>query len=158
MASRQGLPLFSRKELRELCGWSLTQVRVHLERLVELEYLALRHGRMGSRSFMNSSATSTPRRAVAHIGLIDVETTPAQLQNQPDGFFGGGGGAKRPPGGGWRNRPPPAWQPCHASRLERNLTAWRNRTSGALAHGRCRNRNFASNLCPHPKESKPLSG
>ena len=41
-------PTFSRQELRELCGWSLTQVRVHLERLVELEYLAIRHGRMGS--------------------------------------------------------------------------------------------------------------
>jgi len=39
---------FSRKELREACGWSLTQVRVHLDRLVELEYLALRHGRLGS--------------------------------------------------------------------------------------------------------------
>ena len=39
---------FSRKELRDLCGWSLTQVRVHLERLVELEYLAIRHGRLGS--------------------------------------------------------------------------------------------------------------
>src|SRR5262249_27719088 len=40
--------IFSRKELREACGWSLTQVRVHLERLVELEYLAIRHGRLGS--------------------------------------------------------------------------------------------------------------
>ena len=38
---------FSRKELRDHCGWSLTQVRVHLERLVELEYLAIRHGRLG---------------------------------------------------------------------------------------------------------------
>lgn len=36
----KGAPTFSRKELREYCGWSLTQVRVHLERLVELECLA----------------------------------------------------------------------------------------------------------------------
>src|SRR5208337_403092 len=39
---------FTRKELRQHCGWSLTQVRTHLERLVELEYLAIRHGRLGS--------------------------------------------------------------------------------------------------------------
>ena len=32
---------FSRKEMRDACGWSLTQVRVHLERLVDLEYLAV---------------------------------------------------------------------------------------------------------------------
>ena len=38
---------FSRRELRDLSGWSLTQIRVHLERLVELEYLAMRHGRFG---------------------------------------------------------------------------------------------------------------
>jgi len=39
---------FGRRELREKCGWSVTQVRVHLDRLVELEYLAARCGRMGS--------------------------------------------------------------------------------------------------------------
>ena len=50
-AQRQGgkpATTFSRKELRDACSWSLTQVRVHLERLVELEYLAIRHGRLGS--------------------------------------------------------------------------------------------------------------
>jgi len=43
-----GTAWFTRKELRDACCWSLTQVRVHLERLVELEYLAIRHGRLGS--------------------------------------------------------------------------------------------------------------
>ncbi len=46
--SAKGVMTFSRKDLRDLCGWSLSQVRVHLERLVELEYLAIRHGRLGS--------------------------------------------------------------------------------------------------------------
>jgi DNA primase catalytic core len=41
-------PYFSRRELREACGWSLTQTRLHLDRLVEYEYLALRHGRFGA--------------------------------------------------------------------------------------------------------------
>lgn len=47
VASKKGAG-FTRRELREACGWSLTQVTVHLERLVALEYLSLRSGRMGS--------------------------------------------------------------------------------------------------------------
>ena len=65
---------FSRRELREACGWSLTQVRVHLERLVELEYLELRHGRLGSSFVYELMLDANTPEAVAHIGLIDVET------------------------------------------------------------------------------------
>lgn len=68
---------FSRKELREVCGWSLTQVRVHLERLVELEYLALRHGRLGNPFVYELLIDPDQSEAVAHIGLIDV----AKLQH-----------------------------------------------------------------------------
>ena len=38
---------FSRRELREHCGWSFTQTRLHLERLVEWEYVSIRAGRLG---------------------------------------------------------------------------------------------------------------
>jgi hypothetical protein len=41
-------PRFTRKELRDFTGWGATQTRVHLDRLVELEYLLLHsegHGR-----------------------------------------------------------------------------------------------------------------
>jgi len=38
---------FSRREVREHTGWSLTQLRVHLERLVELEYLLPHRGKRG---------------------------------------------------------------------------------------------------------------
>jgi len=65
---------FSRKELREACGWSLTQVRVHLERLVELECLAIRHGRLGSQFVYELLLDLDAPEAVAHVGLIDVET------------------------------------------------------------------------------------
>jgi hypothetical protein len=63
---------FSRKELREACGWSLTQVRVHLERLVELECLAIRHGRLGSPFVYESLLDADQPEAVAHVGLIDI--------------------------------------------------------------------------------------
>jgi DNA primase catalytic core len=40
---------FTRKEVRELVGWSETHVRNHLDRLVRLEYLAVHHGGFGQR-------------------------------------------------------------------------------------------------------------
>jgi hypothetical protein len=63
---------FSRKELRDLCGWSLTQVRVHLERLVELECLAVRHGRLGSQFVYEVLFDLDAPESVAHVGLLDV--------------------------------------------------------------------------------------
>lgn len=63
---------FSRKELRDLCGWSLTQVSVHLERLVALEYLALRHGRLGSAFVYEILFDLDAPESVAHVGLLDV--------------------------------------------------------------------------------------
>jgi len=38
---------FTRKDVRRTTGWSHTQVRLHLQRLVELEYLLVHHGRNG---------------------------------------------------------------------------------------------------------------
>jgi ABC-type lipoprotein export system ATPase subunit len=63
---------FSRKELRDACGWSLTQVSVHLERLVALEYLALRHARFGSAFIYEILFDLDAPEAVAHVGLIEV--------------------------------------------------------------------------------------
>ena len=39
--------LFSRRQVREYSNWSYQQVRVHLERLAELEYLIVREGGRG---------------------------------------------------------------------------------------------------------------
>jgi hypothetical protein len=64
---------FSRKEVRDLSGWSLTQVRVHLERLVELEYLAIRCGRMGGPFQYELLIEIDAPENIAHIGFIDVE-------------------------------------------------------------------------------------
>jgi len=38
---------FSRRQVRELTGWGDTQLRVHLERLVQMEYLIAHGGRRG---------------------------------------------------------------------------------------------------------------
>jgi len=70
--AKASTPTFSRRELRNACGWSLTQVRVHLERLVELECLAIRHGRLGSPFVYELLLDLDAPEAVMHIGLMDT--------------------------------------------------------------------------------------
>ena len=38
---------FSRRSVRQLCGWSEKQIRVHMQRLVEMEYLLVHRGGRG---------------------------------------------------------------------------------------------------------------
>ena len=71
---------FSRRELREVCGWSLTQVRVHLERLVELEYLVTRRAPLNNQLLYEVLMDVNTSETIAHIGLIDVQ----QLRRRHD--------------------------------------------------------------------------
>jgi DNA primase catalytic core len=112
-----GAATFTRKELRDHCGWSLTQVRVHLERLVELEYLAIRHGRLGSQFVYEVLFDPDTPEAVAHIGLIDTAKLRHDCETQvaggaanltgfaagvagPNGHLTGGDGTPPPPKNG----------------------------------------------------------
>lgn len=63
---------FSRRELHTASGWSFTQLRVHLERLVEQEYLCVRCGRMGSQFVYELLIDAEANPQAAHIALIDV--------------------------------------------------------------------------------------
>jgi len=65
---------FTRRELRNCCGMSDAAIRVHLERLVAMEYVRLVAGKNGQRFeyellFDGDLSLSTPQR----MGLIDVE-------------------------------------------------------------------------------------
>ena len=53
---------------------------MHLERLVALEYLALRHGRIGSAFVYEILFDLDAPETVAHVGLMDVE----QLRGRHD--------------------------------------------------------------------------
>ena len=112
-----GYACFSRRELRDACGWSLTQVRAHLERLVELEYLAIRHGRLGSQFVYELLLDADAPETVAHVSLIDVEclrTAPRQPASAHDyktnlaGLEGGVAGEIGHLAGGGTTVPPPA--------------------------------------------------
>jgi hypothetical protein len=100
---------FSRRELREFCGWSLTQVRLHLERLVELECLELRHGRLGGSFVYELMIDADAPEHVAHIRLIDVETLRAGHDYGAGvaGFGPGVAGQTDPVAEGGGTPPPP---------------------------------------------------
>jgi DNA primase catalytic core len=122
---------FSRRELREACGWSLTQVRVHLERLLELEYLELRHGRLGSPFSYELMMDAAAPEAVAHIGLIDVATLRAAHN-----YDGKVADFKAGVAGGGKALPPPVQQTVLRGETRApgpGVAAWREHTSGSPA-------------------------
>jgi hypothetical protein len=75
---------FSRRQLREHTGLSDTQLRVHLERLVELEYLLVHRGMRGQ-SFVYELLFDGPAASEApHLsGLIDVATMTRSRGSDP---------------------------------------------------------------------------
>jgi hypothetical protein len=99
---------FSRRELRDLCGWSLTQVRVHLERLVELECLAIRHGRLGSQFVYEMLLDADAPEALAHVGLIEIAKLRHDYKTNLTGFSGVVAGQNGHLAGGDEMPPPPA--------------------------------------------------
>ncbi|MBP7431011.1 MAG: toprim domain-containing protein [Candidatus Hydrogenedentes bacterium] len=69
----QSLALFSRRDLQAASGWSYSQVKRHLFRLQELEYVAPRFGRMGATLKYELLIDADEPSETAHIGLLDVE-------------------------------------------------------------------------------------
>jgi DNA primase catalytic core len=72
-ALARSLVRFTRKDVRAVCGITDTALRVHIERLVELEYLLVHRGGAGARfvyelAFDGDAAADAPHL----IGLIDV--------------------------------------------------------------------------------------
>lgn len=90
--------IFARRELRERCGWSLTQVRVHLDRLLDLEFIAVRPGRCGHAfGYELLVAEETP----CGVPLIDAATLGGHAYGAEVAGVRpqvAGGGAPRPPG------------------------------------------------------------
>jgi len=71
--AEQHLCPFSRREVRALVGWSEAQVRRHLLRLEELEYIMRRYGKQGTGCLYELLMDANEPEGVAHIGLVDTE-------------------------------------------------------------------------------------
>jgi hypothetical protein len=93
---------FTRRQVRERTGWSNTQLKVHLDRLLDLEYLVLRradHGQSFVYELLYDGAGQDGRRFMC--GLFDVEKLRAAAPTTPDltGQTAGVSGVKRPENG-----------------------------------------------------------
>ena len=108
---------FTRRELREASGWSLTQTNVHLERLVALEYLAVRCGRMGSQFVYELLVAEDRTIAAALKGPESLQVQ--QNLSEPEGNLSGGD-----------QTGPIGAKPLNGAHLALHLSASRDRTSG----------------------------
>ena len=83
---------FSRKQVRAFTGWSQTQLRVHLDRLVDLEYLAVHHGKQGQSYLYELLYDGQGQDGEPFLtGLIDVEALRTSAAAGYDGKFAGVG-------------------------------------------------------------------
>jgi hypothetical protein len=64
---------FSRREIRERTGWSEFQVRTHIQKLEDLEYLIKRHGKQGLGCVYELLIDATEPNGVAHVGLLEMD-------------------------------------------------------------------------------------
>ena len=94
---------FTRREVREATGWGNTQLKVHLARLVELEYLLVHAGGRGqswSYELAVEAGAEGDRPVLA--GLIDVNTLEAHTYDASrSGSEEVRSGSGRPPVGPW---------------------------------------------------------
>jgi hypothetical protein len=88
---------FSRREIREFTGWGHTQLKIHLKRLEELEYLLVHRGGRGQ-SFVYELLYDPPpdagKRFLAR--LLDVDRLRAQYDDNLSGLNGQQAATGRP--------------------------------------------------------------
>jgi len=122
----QRLALFSRRQLCAVSGWTYSQIKRHLVRLEELEYIAPRYGRMGSAMRYELLIDASEPADVYHIGLLDVEELRQSMTTTA---------TWTPKAGGWT---PPCQKPmaklsATESTSNQNLATLPKRTSGVAA-------------------------
>jgi hypothetical protein len=75
---------FSRRDVRDATGWGDTQLRIHLDRLVQLEYLLVHRGSRGQ-SFVYELLYDGDGALKPHLsGLIDTATLATSRGSGPD--------------------------------------------------------------------------
>ena len=103
-----------------------------MERLVELEYLAIRHGRLGSPFIYEMLSDLDAPEAIVHVGLIDVKVLAHGYKTNLTAFEAGVTGQNGQVTGGVQTGPIPL-APLPASTLGRTSRANGNAHQGACA-------------------------
>jgi len=98
---------FTRREVRDATRWGNTQIKVHLGRLIEMEYVLAHRGRQGQGYVYELAYDGCGKDGAPFLsGLLDVNAlggaaasvTTTSTSRGSEGDFAGGG---RPPVGGW---------------------------------------------------------
>jgi DNA primase catalytic core len=87
---------FTRRALREAIGWGDTQLKVHLARLVELEYLVTHRTKSGGNEYELVYDLGADEHTLRFPGLADIEA----LRHAYDGTRSGSNDARSAPGRG----------------------------------------------------------
>jgi DNA primase catalytic core len=88
---------FSRREVREYSGWGDTQLKVHLARLAELEYVLIHRGGRGQQFVYELLYDGQGKDGTPFLpGLIDVESLNADYDKKRSGQKVGRSGSGRP--------------------------------------------------------------
>jgi hypothetical protein len=93
---------FSRRDVRAFTGWGDTQLKIHLHRVEELEYLLVHRGGRGQ-SFATNCCSRGPATAESPLlgGLIDVDVLSKHgYDEKKSGLVAGRSGSSRPQVGG----------------------------------------------------------
>jgi hypothetical protein len=94
---------FSRRKLRESCAWGDTQLKVHLGRLVELEYLVVHRAERAGYSYELAWDGAGRDGSAFLVGLLDPAALDAATAYDPGRSRQNGSRSApgRPPVGGW---------------------------------------------------------
>jgi hypothetical protein len=83
--TEQHLVFFSRRQLCESCGWTYSQIKRHIFRLQELEYIVARTGRMGATMRYQLLIDLNQKTDTNQIGLLDVTKLSKGKKHQKTG-------------------------------------------------------------------------
>jgi hypothetical protein len=125
---------FTRRDVREATSWGHTQLRVHLDRLVDMEYLIAHRGRQGAGFVYELAYGGEGRDGSPYLtGLIDLEGVPTTATSRgSDGDFAP---HMRPGSGPMAGAPPPSAKPDANSVSDDFAGQLPERTSGAKPNG-----------------------
>jgi DNA primase len=127
---------FSRRQLRERTDWGDTQLRVHLARLVELEYLLAHRGRQGQSfsyelAWWGADASGPQLPGLVSADELDEGATAIPTSRGPEADFAGGErGSSGGRAGGERTRETSASTHQNGSKSDRAASGERNAHRG----------------------------